>query len=121
MTSLTEQWWEAGARGELLYRGCDGCRHRSFVARTHCPECGQAMSWHAAAGLGVVHASTRVHRSTVTAAGRPAPYTIGYVRFDEGFMMLATLDDGLRTGDRVRVEFVAAGTRAVPFCRRAGA
>ncbi|MDB5861594.1 MAG: hypothetical protein JWQ76_5283 [Ramlibacter sp.] len=123
MSALMREWWEAGERGVLLYRACPACGSRTFVARTACPACSTAMEWRESRRNGTVHAVTTVHRSTVTAAGRPAPYTTGYVELEEGVRMLVTFAAGAtaaRIGDSVVIAFERVGDRALPVATLPG-
>ena len=114
MSSLLQDWWDGSERRELLFRACPGCGSCTFVSRPACPHCSTQMEWRESVGRGTVFVVTTVHKSTVTAAGKSAPYTIGYVELDEGFRMMTTFTAECAIGDRVTIDFVTAGERTLP-------
>ncbi|MDP3137367.1 MAG: OB-fold domain-containing protein [Burkholderiaceae bacterium] len=114
MSAMEEHWQQSCEHKVLPYRGCDHCGAITFVPRLACAQCSSDMVWRESAGRGTVYAVTRVHKSTVTAAGMAAPYTIGYVQLDEGFLMLTTFTRPCTIGERVAIEFISVDGRATP-------
>lgn len=117
-TAETREFWEACARGELVYQVCAACRHVQFYPRQHCTACqGKKMEWFPSAGAGSVYSHTTVHRAPTAAFKADVPYVIALVDMDEGFRMMVNVlgcDPGLvRIGTRVRIVFreAAGGVR----------
>ncbi|MBI1395330.1 MAG: DNA-binding protein [Betaproteobacteria bacterium] len=106
--------WTEGTEA-ILYQRCGTCSRVWYFRRDFCPHCGDTkVVSYRAAGSGTVHAMTRVARAPSEALRAHAPYVIGLVDVDEGFRMMAHLDDGVRIGDRVRARFETFGDAIVP-------
>jgi uncharacterized OB-fold protein len=118
MKTLIEDWWSGCEREALMFRSCPACGSRTFQLRLHCPNCSAEMTWSESLRQGTVESATRVHKSSATAAGIGPPYTIGYVKMDEGFSMLSTFTEAVEIGDRVKIVFVRVGKRMVPVSKR---
>lgn len=106
----TRPFWEACARGELLYQRCASCGRAQFYPRAHCAACqAKGLEWRRSAGLGSVYSHTTVHRAPTPAFKPMVPYVIALVDLDEGFrMMMNVLDcapSKVAIGTRVRVVF----------------
>lgn len=106
----TRPFWEACARGELLYQYCTACSRAQFYPRAHCAACqAPRPEWRRSAGLGSVYSHTTVHRAPTPAFKPMVPYVIALVDLDEGFrMMMNVLDcepSTVAIGARVRVVF----------------
>jgi uncharacterized protein len=115
----TRPFWEACARGELLYQYCTACRRAQFYPRSHCSTChGGGLEWRQSSGKGVVYTCTTVQRAPTPAFKALVPYVIALVDLEEGFrMMLNVLDCDpaqVAIGARVRVVFREEGGVALP-------
>lgn len=105
-TPASAEWQAACGRGELLIGRCRICARAHFFPRGHCPHCHAGdVGMEPAAGRGSVYAWTTVH-------ARPQPYTVAYVRLDEGVTMLTQLlgipAGRWSCGARVRVAWAQA-------------
>jgi len=95
----------AGAReGRLLLRHCDDCGKTHWYPRAVCPHClSSNTQWKPASGRGTVYSHSTMQRVE-------PPYTLAYVKLDEGPTLLTNLVDagpeGWRIGMPVQVRFV---------------
>ena len=87
----------------LVGVGCQECGALAFPCRQVCPECMSSDVVGARlANRGILYSFTTVHVS----AGRPTPYTIGYVDLDDGVRVLCEIDVASgepRIGQRMRI------------------
>lgn len=112
--ALTEPFYAALRRGELVAQHCKACNRNILYPRHVCPFCYEAdLSWVQLSGLGVLH-SLAVHRvGAPTGFDDDLPYAVGVVKLDEGVQLLGRLwpdddgDWGAYTCD-ARVEFHGA-------------
>ncbi|MEZ5740702.1 MAG: OB-fold domain-containing protein [Burkholderiaceae bacterium] len=98
-----DAFWEAATKGQLLIKHCDDCDKPHFYPRALCPHCLSANTrWVPSTGQGEVY-SYSVNRRVAE------PFTIAYVRLDEGVTMLTNLVDcdaeAIRIGQRVSLVF----------------
>ncbi len=104
----TRPFWDACARGELLYQHCAACGRPQFYPRARCAACQAAgLEWRRSAGLGSIYSYTTVYRAPTPAFKSMAPYVISLVDLDEGFRMMMNVLDcepaQVAIGARVRV------------------
>ena len=121
---LDRVFFEAAARGELLYQRCPGCDHRQFHPRLFCTACGGDTAWATASGRGVVHTFTIVRQNGQPPFKDELPYSVAMVELDEGVRMLGNVTgcpvESVRIGLRVEAYAVECGDGlAVPFWRPA--
>jgi len=111
---FSRPFWAAAAKGVLLLPLCGSCERTHWYPRPFCPLCGhRSIEWVRASGRATVHAYSEMARAA-------QPYTVAYVRLDEGPLMLTNLLGGEPgqewTGMRVQVQFVpAAEGRKLPI------
>jgi uncharacterized protein len=85
--------------GRLGFQRCAVCGAAVFYPRVICPFCGSAdLAWETSSGLGVVYATTAVHRRDAD------PYNVVLVDLKEGFRMMSRVEG-------VQPEEVDVGTR----------
>jgi uncharacterized OB-fold protein len=78
----TRGFFEAAAKGRLVYRACDSCDHAIHPPTEHCPHCGGwDTHWRQAAGTGTVHTWSVVAHQIHPAF--PAPFTVVVVELDD--------------------------------------
>ncbi|MGB6057143.1 MAG: OB-fold domain-containing protein [Microthrixaceae bacterium] len=121
---LTDEFWAAAERGELVRPVCDSCGRSFFTPRVVCPFCRSAKwQYRASTGLGTVYSHTTVYRGPDQTWA--TPYVLAVVDMDEGWNLLTTLlveppsEDipGALIDMRVQVDFIAAHppeTRRLP-------
>jgi uncharacterized OB-fold protein len=121
---LDRVFFEAAARGELLYQRCPGCGHRQFYPRALCTRCGGDTAWATASGRGVVHTFTIVRQNGQPPFKDKLPYAVAMVELEEGVRMMGNLTGcpvgGVRIGMRVEAYAIECEKgMAVPFWRPA--
>jgi hypothetical protein len=122
--ALDRAFFEAAARGELLYQRCDACGHRQFHPRLLCTACGGDVGWATASGRGVVHTFTIVRQNGEAPFRDELPYAVAMIELDEGVRMMGNVTgcpvEGVCIGMPVEAYAVECGEGlAVPFWRRA--
>jgi uncharacterized OB-fold protein len=109
-------FWQAAAEGRLLFKRCLQCGEAHHYPRDICPHClSTETQWQEASGLATVYSLSHVSSKT-------NPYTVAYVRLDEGITMMtnlvghATSPGDFHIGQRVRVTFVPGSDgRTIPM------
>lgn len=112
-TPGSQPFWDATAKGKILFGLCKTCEKPHYYPRNHCPFChADTVTWEAATGHGTIYAMSVLRRTKT-------PYAIAYVRLDEGPCMLTNLVSSnlntLHIGQKVRAAFRSAGAFQVPF------
>ncbi len=120
----TAPFWRATHEHELRYQRCDDCGALIFYPRAHCTAClGRSLSWHRAAGEGVIYSFSVVRQSYHPFFRTRVPYAVGYVDLDEGPRLLTNLvgidhpTTDLHIGQRVRVQWEDHEELALPLFR----
>lgn len=111
-----EPYWEGAAENQLILSRCADDGDFLWPPRPFCPRHqGADIRWEAAAGGGVVHSFTVVHRGE-GAFAKVAPYVLAYVELDEGPRVLTNVvtSDGhpavnVDIGHRVMARFDTMG------------
>lgn len=107
-------WTQGGTA--LHHQQCSACRHIWYFKRDFCPQCGHAEpTTHPAAGRGVVHAATWVHRAPSDEFRAIVPYQMVLVDMAEGFRVMGHAQIGVAIGDAVRCEVRDIAGRAIPY------
>jgi uncharacterized OB-fold protein len=107
--------WTTGVAA-IGYQSCASCPSIWYFRRGFCPSCGTPDPLnHHAAGTGIVHAITVLHRAATPEARAHIPFAILLVDADEGFRMMAHGDRDLKIGDRVGVRFDTFIDRLIPY------
>ena len=122
--ALDRAFFEAAARGELLYQRCPTCAHRQFYPRQLCTACGADTTWATASGRGVVHTFTIVRQNGQAPFKNELPYAVAMVELEEGVRMMGSVTgcavESVRIGMRVEAYAVECEEGlAVPFWRPA--
>jgi len=120
--ALDRVFFEAAARGELLYQRCAACGHRQFYPRQLCVACGGDPAWATASGRGVVHTFTIVRQHGQAPFKDQLPYAVAMVELEEGVRMMGNVTgcpvERVRIGMPVEAYAVECGAGlAVPFWR----
>ena len=83
--SLTQPFWEAAKRHELVMPRCKTCDHCFFYPRSECPRClSSDLEWVKVSGRGRLHTFTVVRQPANPAFQDDAPYIYAVVQLDEG-------------------------------------
>lgn len=107
-TALTRPYWDACARGELVYQRCDACGLILERPSTVCGAClGRSLSWTRSSGQGELYSWTVVWRPQHPSF--EVPYAPAIVAMDEGWWHIAAVvgcaPEDLTAGMRLAVEF----------------
>lgn len=110
---VSRVFWEAAARGELLFQECPACGHRQFYPRALCAVCAQTPAWRQAAGSGTIHTFTVVRQHTAEPFRSWVPYPVAMIELDEGPRLMGGVIncdvEEVHIGMPVSVTFVDAG------------
>lgn len=122
--ALDRAFFEAAARGELLYQRCSTCDHVQFYPRQICTACGGDPAWATASGRGEVHTFTIVRQNGQPPFKDEVPYAVAMVQLEEGVRMMGGITgcpiEGVHIGMPVEAYAVeCAEGLAVPFWRPA--
>jgi uncharacterized protein len=91
-SDLTQPYWDAARRRELVIQRCDSCDHWLFPPRAHCPVCGSdRLVWRPVSGRGSVYSFTVAHRPPHPVFAEQCPLTIAIVELEEGPRMLTNI------------------------------
>jgi uncharacterized OB-fold protein len=107
---LTEGFWEAARRHQLVVQRCDACGRLRHYPQYLCPNCYSGLwSWAPVEGTGTVYSYAIAHRAFHPAWSDRVPLAVVTVTLDEGIRMVSDLgpDETARVaiGLPVRVVF----------------
>ena len=106
----------------IRYQQCGQCAAVWYFERAFCPRCGSTdPRTLEASGLGVVYATTVVHRAPMPELRDQLPYLITLVDANEGFRVMGRGELDVVIGERVRARPIELGGREFPFfapCQR---
>jgi hypothetical protein len=124
LDAVTRPFWEAAARGRLLYQRCPACHHAQFYPRAACTGCGATPAWAEASGRGSVHTFTVIRQIGAPPFRDRLPYVVAMIDLEEGVRMMGNVTDcpvdEVHVGMPVRAYALPAeGGIAVPFWRPA--
>jgi uncharacterized OB-fold protein len=89
--NVTSPYWEAAARGEVLYQACPACGNRQFYPRALCTACAAEPEWRVASGRGTVHTFTVIRQNWAQPFNELAPYVVAMVDLEEGPRMMTNI------------------------------
>lgn len=107
-TPGSQPFWDATRDQRLLYQWCRTCERPFFYPREVCPRClGTEFEWRESAGNGAIYALTIEHRPSDRTAPHAPRYAVVLAEFDEGFRIMANIEEpgfaDARVGDRVTI------------------
>jgi len=107
---LTDPFWQAAKRHELVIQRCKKCANFIHHPREQCPFCfSQDLEWQQVSGRGRVYAYTVVYQAQHPAFQEEAPYTFAIVQLDEGPRLVTNIvgcpPDAVQCDMRVVVDF----------------
>ena len=110
---ISEPYWTATTRGELLIQYCPACDRFEFYPRPFCRQCAGELTWRPASGRGTVYSFTVVRQSRTPPFDQLVPYVVALVDLDEGPRMMTNVVgcgfDQLRVGMALEVDFEDIG------------
>jgi hypothetical protein len=106
---ISEPYWTATTRGELLIQYCPACDRFEFYPRPFCRQCAGDLTWRQASGRGTIYSFTIVRQSRTPPFDQLVPYVVALVDLDEGPRMMTNIvdcdADSVTIGQRVAVDF----------------
>jgi uncharacterized OB-fold protein len=120
-TAVSQPFWDACKRGELLFQRCERCGTANFLPTAACRAClSGELQWVHSDGRGTVYSWTVVHRPQTPAFA--VPYAVAIIDLDEGYQMMSNLiglpPEDVAVGLRVRVDFREITTEiTLPYFR----
>ena len=111
-SELTQPYWDATRKGELVVQHCGSCNDALFPPRAHCPSCGSAdLSWRPVSGKGTVYTYTIARRPPHPVFAEQCPLAIGIIELDEGPRLMSNIvncdPQDIAVGMPVQVTFEA--------------
>jgi len=92
MAEITEPYYEALARGELLIQHCKACNHTIMYPKHRCPFCFEAdLDWVTVSGRGILHSYTITRLTAPSGFEDETPFALGVVKLEENVQLLARL------------------------------
>lgn len=118
---LTEPFWAAAEKGQLLVQHCRDCGRANLYPRALCPHCwGDRLEWRQASGTGRLKSFSIVHKPGHPGWQPVAPYIVGLVTLAEGPTMLSLILPGdrvARVGEPLALSPTNIGGRVLPTFR----
>ena len=91
-SELTQPYWDAARRGQMVVQRCEGCGQRPFPPRATCPSCGApSLSWSPVSGRATVYSYTIAHRPPHPAFAAQLPLVVAIVELEEGPRMFTNI------------------------------
>lgn len=102
--ALTDPFWEAVKRHELLIPRCVKCNKFFWYPRQECPHCMQRdWNWEKVSGKGRLHTFTIVRQPQNPSFNDDVPYVYAIVQLDEGVRMVSNVI-GCKIPEDVKVD-----------------
>ena len=91
-TEMTQPYWDATRREELLVQQCGNCARHIFPPRANCPDCGSSqLAWQPVSGRGVIYTYTVAHRPPHPVLAEQCPLAVAVVELAEGPRMITNV------------------------------
>ena len=91
---ITEGFWDATRRHELVIQRCDDCGEYRHYPQELCPACqSTAWSWAPVSGRGHIYSYVVARQAFHPHWADRVPYVIATVELDEGVRMMSDLDE----------------------------
>jgi hypothetical protein len=115
---VSEPFWDACARHELIFQRCGDCDAAVFVPSLVCRQCtSRDLTWARSAGRGTLYSWSVVWRPQTPEY--EVPYAPIIVEIDEGYRMLSNLvgceAEDIEPHLRLRVAFRQVGALTLPY------
>lgn len=116
-----EPYWAALDEGRLTFQRCTECHDVVWPAHSFCPHCdARSLVWEESTGRGTVWSFSTVMRGPSPVWAAIVPYTVGFVRLDEGYHLFSQIEaepDDVVIGMPVAVRLVRRGEQTLPVFR----
>lgn len=94
ISPLTEPFWSAAKRHQLVIQRCDDCGAHQFPPEVACTACGSARTrWVAVSGRASLYSWTVAHPPLLPYFQERAPWPVAFVQLEEGPRMVTNLID----------------------------
>jgi uncharacterized OB-fold protein len=91
-SKLTEGFWQAARRHELVVQQCDQCGRLRHYPQYLCPGCrSDAWTWVPVNGTGSIYTYSIAHRAFHPFWADRVPYAVATIELDEGVRMVSDL------------------------------
>ena len=93
---VTQPYWDAAKRGELVMQRCGSCQRWIFQPKLACPSChSDELVWEPVSGIGTIYSFVKVHPPVLPAFKEKTPYLVVLVELaeDPGLRVLGNLLD----------------------------
>jgi len=125
--ALTDEYYAALQRGELVIQRCQRCGQNIMYPKYACPFCASSeLGWTRSSGSGTLHSFTVQRVGAPTGFEHDLPYALGVVKLDEGVQLLGRLRpdtnggwDSYRCDMRVQFDTVSDEGRHIAWFRAA--
>ncbi|MFD6222360.1 Zn-ribbon domain-containing OB-fold protein [Nocardia asteroides] len=111
-------YWAALDERRLTFQRCADCAEAVWPAHSYCPYCASsALNWEESTGRGTVYSFSTVMRGPTPVWASITPYTVGFVRMAEGYMLFAQIEGdpaAMAIDQDVTVRFVERGAQTIP-------
>lgn len=112
-------YWAALQEKRLTFQRCARCSQAVWPATSHCPHCSAPdLVWEDSKGRGKVYSFSTVMRGPTPAWQAIAPYSVGFVEMDEGYILFTQFDcapDAIAIADAVSVRYIQRGDQILPI------
>jgi uncharacterized OB-fold protein len=110
ISRVSEQFWEATRRRELMMQQCGDCERWVWYPRMLCPHCGMTnLEWRAVAGTGRVYAISVQYRAGTPQMNDRCPFAVALIDLDEGVRVMSNVvgcdPEAVRIGDEVELDW----------------
>ncbi|WP_175997584.1 Zn-ribbon domain-containing OB-fold protein [Burkholderia stabilis] len=113
-----QPYWDALAEERLTFQRCTACSEAVWPAHSFCTHCGAtSLDWTEASGRGEIYSHSTITRGPTPVWAEIVPYTVGFIRMDEGYYLFVQIDappETIRIGQPVEVRFVQRGEQKLP-------
>ncbi len=120
-SEVSRPYWEACARGELIFQRCSDCGTSVHTPAVICSNCwSQALGWEISTRRGAIYSWTVVWRPPTP--GFVIPYAPAVIDMAEGWQLLVNLigveHDAVAVDQAVEIEFhPVGGGMSMPYAR----
>ena len=88
-TPISQGFWEAARRSELVIQRCRDCRAWRHYPQPMCPDChSMDWEWEPVSGRGVIHSYIVAHQAFHAHWADKVPYVVATIELEEGVRMV---------------------------------
>jgi uncharacterized protein len=113
-----QPYWEALSDEKVTFQRCTDCAQPVWPAHSFCTHCGsKSLKWEPSSGRGEIYSHSTIMRGPTPVWTEIAPYTVGFIKMDEGYYLFAQIEavpEAVQIGRRVEVKFVQRGEQKLP-------